>query len=209
MVAQSEKDADMRQYASIVLSILLLAGVFGVKYYSRFRRLSKGIDGPSRSTELPATLRAPRIEIQKRLRVLMLYDGEDFVQAYMVGLGTQPVGHKLREGDGRTPEGTYYVCMKNTNSKFHMSLGLSYPGTADAARGLREGIISRVEHDAIVAAIKAGQQPLWNTALGGEICIHGNGAGSDWTQGCIALDNKNIEKIFKLVPLGTPVTILP
>ena len=98
---------------------------------------------------------------------------------------------------------------KNDKSNFYLSLGISYPNAEDAERGLRDGLISRAQHDAIVKAIKRKAMPLQNTALGGEIYIHGNGAGSDWTWGCVALENEDIKELFSAVPIGTAVTIKP
>ncbi len=115
----------------------------------------------------------------------------------------------MREGDGRTPEGTYYVCVKNPKSRFHLSLGISYPTPADAARGLRDRLITPAQHDAIVAAHRKRTTPPWNTALGGEIFIHGCGSSSDWTLGCVALDDDAMTELFDLVPIGTKIEIRP
>ena len=151
----------------------------------------------------------PRILVLKAERRLELHSGEQVVKTYRIGLGNTPTGAKQRQGDGRTPEGTYYVCVKNPQSKFHLSLGLSYPTPADAARGLKAKLITRSEHDAIVAAHKRHATPPWNTALGGEVFIHGNGSGSDWTLGCIALDDADMTEFYALVAKGTPVEIRP
>jgi L,D-peptidoglycan transpeptidase YkuD (ErfK/YbiS/YcfS/YnhG family) len=86
---------------------------------------------------------------------------------------------------------------------------LSYPNTEDAKRGLKAGLIAREEHDAIAAAIGKRATPPWKTALGGEIFIHGRGSGRDWTQGCIALDDKDIREIYRAIPALTPVEIVP
>ena len=83
-----------------------------------------------------------------------------------------------------------------------MSLGLSYPNVEDAERGLRDGLISRAQHDAIVKAIKRKPTPPQNTTLGGDIYIHGNGASSDWTWGCVALENEDIRELFDAVAGG-------
>jgi len=99
--------------------------------------------------------------------------------------------------------------VKNPRSRYHLSLGLSYPDAEDAARGLAAGIITQEQHKSIVRAIRAGKRPPWNTALGGEIFIHGSGARSDWTLGCIALDDPAIERLYRLAELGTPVIIRP
>jgi murein L,D-transpeptidase YafK len=152
---------------------------------------------------------AQRIVILKGARRLELYADGKVVKTYRVGLGSNPTGTKLRQGDGRTPEGTFYVCVKNPQSKFHRSLGLSYPAPADAARGLAEKLITRAQRDAIVQAHQKHTTPPWNTALGGEVFIHGCGSGSDWTLGCIALDDADMTGLFATIVTGTSVEIRP
>lgn len=163
----------------------------------------------SNSVPLKLPLTRPRILVLKARRQLILYADEKAVRLYRVGLGLSPEGDKVREGDRRTPEGDYYVCVKNARSNFLVSLGLSYPNEKDAARGLRDGLITRRQHTQIVRAIQRKQTPSWKTALGGEIFIHGNGSQSDWTWGCVALEDPEMQELFDAVPLGTPVTIKP
>jgi len=149
----------------------------------------------------------PKIVVEKGARRLTLYSGGERVRVFQIALGFEPSGDKVRQGDGRTPEGDFYVCMKNDKSKFYLSLGLSYPNAEDAERGLRDGIINRAQHKQIVNAISRGAKPPWNTALGGEIFIHGGGTTSDWTWGCVALANEHVKELFDDLPLGTPVRI--
>jgi len=125
-------------------------------------------------------------------------------------------GDKQREGDGKTPEGDFFVCYKNPNSKYTLSMGLSYPDEEDAARGLREGMITRQQHDAIVQAVRSRdltpvlwEETLWKTPLGGEIMIHGGGAAREGTAGCVGMDDDDIRELYPLIPLNTPVTIRP
>ncbi|HUV39668.1 MAG TPA: L,D-transpeptidase [Planctomycetota bacterium] len=160
-------------------------------------------------TPLKLPLVEPRIVIAKAARRLTLYAGGTVVRTYRIGLGTRPAGDKTREGDGRTPEGEFYITNKNPHSRYHLSLGLSYPGKTHAARGLKAGLITREQHDAIVSAIDERQIPPWKTSLGGEIFIHGGGSASDWTVGCIALDDEDIAELFDAVPTRTPVLIEP
>ena len=108
-----------------------------------------------------------------------------------------------------TPEGTYFICYKNPQSLFHLSLGISYPGPSDAERGLKEGVISAQEYKAILQAHAYGAVPPWDTKLGGEVFVHGNGCLRDWTWGCIAVEDSDIEELYRLVPLNTPITIYP
>ncbi|PTW62260.1 L,D-transpeptidase-like protein [Breoghania corrubedonensis] len=138
-----------------------------------------------------------RIEIRKSERQMILLGADDSeVRTYKVALGGNPVGHKQREGDERTPEGNYLIDWRNPKSAYHLSLHVSYPDAADRA-----------------AARSRGEDP------GGMIMIHGlprrmGWIGSmhtalDWTNGCIAVTNAEIEEIWSLVADGTPVRILP
>ena len=163
----------------------------------------------SAATPAPAAEPPPSILVLKAERRLELRHGDRIVKTYRIGLGNTPTGAKQRQGDGRTPEGTFYVCVKNPKSKYHLSLGLSYPTPADAARGLRDGLVTQAQHDAILAAHKNHTTPPWNTALGGEVFIHGNGSGSDWTLGCVALDDANMTELYALVGKGTAIIIRP
>ena len=141
---------------------------------------------------LPTVVADARIVVLKGERVVILYSGGVEVRRYPCIIGGNPAGTKEREGDLRTPEGDYTICVKNPNSKYHRSLGLNYPNEQDAARGLRLGIINRQQHDEIVAALRARKRPPWNTPMGGEIFIHGRGTGRDTTLGCVALANADI-----------------
>ncbi len=145
----------------------------------------------------------------KSLRRLELYSEGVVVRTYRIGLGLNPVPDKQREGDRATPEGDFYIFTKNPKSAYHLSLGISYPNIEDAERGLQEGSISRAEYRQIVSAIRSKKAPPQKTALGGEIYIHGNGARSDWTWGCVALENEDIEELYRAVEIGTPVRIEP
>lgn len=156
---------------------------------------------------LKLPLKNPRIVIMKSERRLELFSGDAVVRRYKIGLGLSPVEDKVRQGDRRTPEGEFYVFTKNDKSAFYLSLGLSYPNIEDAERGLRDKLISRRQHDVIVRAIKRKASPPQNTALGGDIYIHGNGASTDWTWGCVALENADMKELFDAVTVGTPVTI--
>jgi murein L,D-transpeptidase YafK len=154
-------------------------------------------------------LEAPRIDIRKNARRLELYDGDRLVKSYSIVLGSAPSGKKEIEGDGKTPEGKFYIFTKNPKSKFHLSLGISYPSAEDADRGLEHGLISREEYDSINSSVGNKKAPPQKTKLGGEVYIHGGGTAGDWTEGCIALKNEDIAELFDTVPVGTPVTILP
>ena len=163
----------------------------------------------SQRQPLKLPLTNPRIVVSKSQRRLELYSDGKLVRTYKVGLGLNPIPDKVRQGDRATPEGEFYVFTKNDKSAFYLSLGISYPNVEDAERGLRDKLISRAQHDAILRAVKRKVGPPQNTALGGDIYIHGNGASSDWTWGCVALENEDIKELFAAVPVGTSVTIKP
>lgn len=169
-----------------------------------------GRQGKPLPAERPArALQDPHLEVHKSRRRLILLDGNREVRAWRIGLGRCPVGPKERQGDCRTPEGTYYVCLKNPRSKYNLALGLSYPNAGDAARALAKGLISQQDCDRITHAIAARQAPPWDTRLGGEICIHGHGSAKDWTLGCIALDDADMAELYAVAPRGAEVLIKP
>lgn len=149
------------------------------------------------------------IVVKKSERQLELWQGGTVVAAFPIGLGWAPEGHKQVEGDGKTPEGEYYVCVRNSNSSFYLSLGVSYPNKEDAEAALLDGRIDRATYERIKRAIENGQRPDWNTPLGGAIMIHGHGSASDWTAGCIAVENEVMDMLFDYCALGTKITILP
>lgn len=132
-----------------------------------------------------------RIYVHKADRRMMLMHHDQVLKTYRVALGFAPDGHKQFEGDGRTPEGNYIIDRRNPNSQFHLSLGISYPNEDD-----------------IAFAQAAGRSP------GGDIFIHGRGPWhkrdrGDWTWGCIAVSDRQMEDIYAMVRDGTPITILP
>lgn len=154
-----------------------------------------------------APLKSPKIVIKKAKKKLFLYSEEKLLRTYPIKLGFNPVGNKIRQGDKCTPEGSYYICMKNPRSKYHLSLGLSYPSIEDADRGLEQKLITKSDHNRITERISKKSIPPWDTPLGGEIFIHGGGETWDWTYGCVAMCNKDIEELFKVIALGTQVVI--
>lgn len=122
----------------------------------------------------------------------MMLLGQDsrVLKSYDFEMGFAPIGHKQVEGDGKTPEGQYWIDRRNPNSSYHLSLGISYPNAEDVAR-----------------AEAMGKSP------GGEIFIHGTPERylgvPDWTVGCVAVTNREIEEIYSMVNVGTPIWIMP
>ena len=152
------------------------------------------------------------ILIEKSKRQLSLIKEGKTCFRCSVSLGSDPMGHKQREGDGKTPEGLYRVCSINRKSKYHLSLGISYPSRRDAWNALREKRLGLVDCALIAAADLLRLRPKWNTPLGGFIMIHGeapDGRKGDWTQGCIALQNKDIETLACLCKRGERIEIKP
>ena len=158
---------------------------------------------------LSPSLTKPSIVVKKAQRQLLLFSDSRLVRTYRIGLGLNPVGDKVRAGDRRTPEGSFYIFTRNPRSAFYLSLGLSYPNAEHAQRGLRNGLITRGQYDRIIDALKRKGTPPQNTALGGDIYIHGNGSRSDWTWGCVALDDAEMRGLYHAAEVGTPVTIEP
>jgi murein L,D-transpeptidase YafK len=141
---------------------------------------------------------AAKIIVYKEARKMELLDGNDkIMRRYNIALGANPKGHKIEEGDEKTPEGLYEISGRNPNSRYHLSLRISYPNAQDIAQADRLGV-----------------------SPGGDIMIHGlpNDVGwwgffyrfnNRWTNGCIAVTNKEIEEIWNLVADGTPIDIRP
>lgn len=163
-----------------------------------------------------------RIVVTKSQRRLDVYNGEVLLKSYHVALGSNPVGHKKQQGDGRTPEGQFYICTRNSKtSAFHIFLGLSYPALPDATRAVKSKAISPREFQIIRQRLASRSAPLWETRLGGWVGIHGGTDASfakrtmkarksrDWTAGCVALTNKEIEDLHAATRIGTPVLVQP
>jgi murein L,D-transpeptidase YafK len=150
-----------------------------------------------------------RVVIHKRARKLQLFSGQTLLAEYPIALSARPEGAKQREGDRKVPEGHYFICEKHPSRRFYLFLGLSYPSLADAERGVRQGLIDSHQAQAIRMAIQSGRCPPWNTPLGGAIGLHGGGTWRDWTLGCIALNDADIEILYLLLQIGDPVSIEP
>ena len=139
---------------------------------------------------------ADKVLIEKKERRLTLLSRGEVIKSYRIALGANPVGPKERQGDNKTPEGTYIIESRNGNSAYHLSLRISYPNEMDRLRAKELGV-----------------------SPGGDIMIHGlkNGfswvgashSNTDWTNGCIAVTDEEMEEIYKLVPNGTIVEIRP
>ncbi|MGC9194880.1 MAG: L,D-transpeptidase family protein [Syntrophobacteraceae bacterium] len=151
----------------------------------------------------------PTIYVFKAKRRVFLLQGKTLVREYPCALGPHPKGDKYFQGDGRTPEGKFQICYKNPCSRYYKSMAISYPTKKDAKNALAHRIISFNQYCSIKQADDADRLPPSNTALGGQVFIHGGGCHPDWTLGCIAVDNADIDELFKVARVGTPVYIMP
>jgi hypothetical protein len=155
------------------------------------------------------------LRVSKAERRLLVYRGPRLVDTYEIDVGYNTFADKKRKGSPanrdhwRTPEGPFYVVDKKTQSSFYKALVLNYPTTADAERGLEQGLISRSQYEAIVRAQEERRMPPMGTELGGWIEIHGDGTGgaTNWTQGCVAVRNAVMDALWVDVEVGTPVLI--
>jgi len=163
------------------------------------------------SKDLPlGPLISPSILIEKRALRLTVFDGDAGVKSYRIAAGAV-IGDKQCEGDRKTPEGDFYICIRKTKgqTRYTRSMGLSYPNLEDAQRGRRNGLITASQYHAIAQAIKNNRKPPWQTKLGGAIMIHGKREKRTGTLGCIALDDDDIIELYNRLPLNTPVRIIP
>jgi len=161
------------------------------------------------ATQSPINLTSPRVVILKSKRLIHLFDEDRLVRSYVIDLGVTPVGQKLQEGDGRTPVGYFHIVTKNPDSPYHRFLGIDYPNAQIAASALNQGLISPGEAASIQSAIMDGRCPDWGTTLGGGIGLHGGRQGKDWTGGCIALSDQQIDELYSVLRVGDPIEILP
>ncbi len=149
-----------------------------------------GLAGCSASEPQYAGPQVTRVQVFKQQRMMQLISNRTLLRSYKFDLGFAPTGHKTEEGDGRTPEGAYVIDRRNYNSRFHLSIGISYPNAND------------------IAAAKAR-----NVSPGGDIFIHGTPqkwmGTPDWTWGCIAVTNEEMDEIFAMVQTGTKIFIYP
>jgi len=154
-------------------------------------------------------IQKPELFVYKEKRRLYVIQSNVLVRDYPIGLGFHPRGDKEKEGDGRTPEGEFLVCVKNASSRFVKSLGLNYPDKRHGERAFFAGVITPLEFRDILLAFERKSTPPWNTSLGGRIFIHAGGAHKDWTDGCIALYDSDMEELFHFASIGTPVSVRP
>lgn len=156
------------------------------------------------------------IMIDTKTLMLTVYSGNTQVLArfHNISIGSGGATTTRRAGDSTTPLGTFHVAWVNHHSRFHIFFGLDYPTAAYGARAYQLGIISQADYVAILGAARNGAMPPQETPLGGRIGIHGLGAGNpkvhrkiNWTDGCIALSNADVDRLAKWIGVGTRVVI--
>lgn len=155
------------------------------------------------------TVKDDYVVVHKGKRNAALCNSGKLVKNLRSGLGSKPSGAKQKEGDGKTPEGVFFVPRLIPNSSFYKALGLSYPSIDDAARGVTSGLITASQRSQIESAHAACVEPPQNTALGGDLEVHGNGGDKDWTAGDIALDDPSMDLLWSSVGVGDSIVIVP
>ncbi len=156
-----------------------------------------------------ADVKHPQVFVYKEKRRLYVIDSGVLVRDYPIGLGFQSIGDKEKEGDGKTPEGEFFVCMKDSSGRFLKSLVLNYPDKTHAERAFFAGIVKPQELHDILLSQERKSAPPSGTSLGGKISIRTGGAHKDWTDGSIALYDSDLEELFQIASVGTPVSIRP
>ena len=172
----------LRKYTPLLLAVLIVLTITTVS--------SRG------EKPLPEGVKADKVIVEKHARQMILLSKGRVVKTYKISLGRNPEGSKVRVGDRKTPEGVYVIDSRNPRSRYHLSLCISYPNTSDIKRAKQLGV-----------------------SPGGDIMIHGIRKGFgwlgplhrlvNWTKGCIAVTNREIEEIWRAVPNGTQIEIRP
>lgn len=171
----------MKKFFVVFLSLLGMVSLYGVG---------------KKPSEQKAISKIDLILVEKKRRTMSVYYQRKLLKEYKIALGFSPLGHKEQEGDGKTPEGVYFISAKYPQSQFYLALQISYPNSNDQQNARKKGV-----------------------SAGGEIMIHGLGKGfgwlgklhvnRDWTLGCIAVTNKEIKEIYNATTISTKVEIQP
>ena len=185
----------MNKFTLTLLTTFIFIGsspVFSNLHKSKFRYNDYSLY----SLKLPENMQIDSIAVHKQERELLVFSDDQVVKIYRIHLGINPEGSKKISGDFKTPEGLYHITNRNLMSQYHKSLGLSYPNATD-----------------ILNAKKLGKSP------GGDVMIHGlpnrdefvgmDRYQNDWTWGCIAMRNEEIDELFTAINPGTPIFITP
>ena len=174
----------MRRIAKVVLCLIAAAAIAAL------------IFARGRSTALPPGTVIDRIVVEKAARKLSVFRENRQLKTYMIALGANPIGMKEEEGDTKTPEGIYAIDYRNPKSDFHLALHISYPSAEDIARATARSVSPGC--DIMIHGLPNGQGWIGN--------LHRE---KDWTAGCIAVTDAEIEELWRITPDGTPVEIRP
>lgn len=180
----------MKRKVKIILLIFILILVLITAGYFMEQKKEYKIDESLKG-------RVNLILVEKSKRQLSIYHDDELLKTYKISLGKNPVGHKQFEGDGKIPEGVYFIDGKNPKSRYFLNLGISYPNEEDKEYAAKH-----------------------NKSAGGDIKIHGlpNGFNmakplfdiyGDWTEGCIAVSNENMAELYEIIDIGTKIEIKP
>ena len=187
-----------------IFALSLLVGIFGAVVFSQLKPMPDAVlkeekDANSQvlnTQPLPENTPITRLVVMKSKRQMWAYNQDTLVKIYPISLGKSPIGHKQFEGDKKTPEGIYRINERNPNSAYHKNLGISYPNAEDKAYALSQG-----------------------KSPGGLIKIHGlpnnfpdigrQHLRKDWTDGCIAVTNEEIDELFNAVVHNAEIDIRP
>ena len=185
-----------KRYKFIIIGIVIFVLLVPVTYLVYYKLIAKSKRQTLALVVIPEGVKADSIVVYKSKRIMILFDNERVIKDYNVSLGKNPDGRKEKEGDKKTPEGLYKIDYRNPDSKYYLSLHISYPDENDKLK-----------------AVALGLNP------GSDIMIHGlpNSMGflkeyfinNDWTDGCIAVTNEEIEEIWRVVNDGIPIMINP
>lgn len=193
-------------FFTICILMLIIMGIFAYHKYGRYLptpdqgQHAKSLTGKE-ILEVRAQTPITEVKVYKADRTVHLLHHQQIIRSYQMRLGFDPIGHKVQEGDGKTPEGRYILDWRNPQSSFYKSLHVSYPNASDIAKAKQLGV-----------------------SPGGDIMIHGSATTNqvkklaslmtympqnDWTWGCIAVRNIDMDEIWQLVDNGTPIEIYP
>jgi murein L,D-transpeptidase YafK len=171
--------------AKILLAVFLIIGATAIFFFTNHNR-----------KVLPAGMTIDRILVEKSERKLSILRGGKVLKTYRVALGRNPIGAKEEEGDNKTPEGIYTIDYRNPKSDYHLALHISYPSAEDTTRAAQRGV--NAGFDIMIHGLPNGQG--WMGAAHRQ---------KDWTAGCIAVTDKEIDELYRVTPDGTTIEIRP
>jgi murein L,D-transpeptidase YafK len=169
--------------AKILLAVFLIIGATAIFFFGHHDR-----------KVLPAGTTIDRILVEKSERKLSVLRGSEVLKTYRVALGRNPIGAKEQEGDMKTPEGIYTIDYRNPQSDYHLALHISYPSAEDTTRAAQRGV--NAGFDIMIHGLPNGRS--WIGAAHRQ---------KDWTAGCIAVTDQEIDEIYRVTPDGTTIEI--